>query len=467
MMSGASQYGHAAQEQFDKRPCNGPAWLEALRRESLEAFAQIGFPTPKQEMWKYTNVAPITRRPFRSLVATNADANDLRAAIHTRMAALPANDHVAVLVDGILVSHASRLAGLPQGVLVARLDQLVVEQEDLIEPVMGRIAHFHEHAFVALNTALHTGGVGVLVPRGAKVEHPIHLLHVSSGRGNTPQESPEPRFDAASYPRVAVFLAPESTMTLVEHFVPGAAGAQEYLCNGVTELSVGANARLDHYTLQQQHPRSFHLHTVGIRLQRSASYASHSLSTGAALARNVIRAHLWGAASTCDLNGIYLGRGSQHVDNHLRVDHSQPHCRSAQVYKGVLDDHAEGVFSGCVFVAKDSQKTSARQLNRNLLLSKSAAANTRPTLEILADDVACSHGATVGRLDEEALFYLRSRGVDAASARRMLTYAFAADVLDLAGNADMRDFMRAQVMAWLSPSEAEASEGTLARGDTP
>jgi Fe-S cluster assembly protein SufD len=285
---------------------------------------------------------------------------------------------------------------------------------------LGRIAPFAPHPFVALNAAFFDDGGWVELPAGTMLQDPIHLLFVATGG----------RDDRSMmmHPRVVIGLGANAQASVVETYA--AAGGQVYFTNTVTEIALGENAILDHYKLQYESDRAYHIGGIHVRAQRSATYRSHSVSVGGALARNDIVAVLQGQGIDCTLNGLYLADGQRLVDHHTTIDHAEPHCGSREVYKGILADQARGVFNGKIIVRPDAQKTDAKQTNRALLLSEGALINTKPQLEIFANDVKCTHGAAVGQLDDEALFYLRSRGLSDAVSRHILVHAFAADVLN-------------------------------------
>jgi Fe-S cluster assembly protein SufD len=302
--------------------------------------------------------------------------------------------------------------------LVTNLATALREHADLLETHLARYATSDLTPFVALNTAFLGEGAFVSLPRNAVVENTIHLLFVST-------ESATP---TASHPRTLILAGENSQATLIETYV-GTEGAT-YLTNAVTEIVLEANAHLDHVKVQQESLSAYHVAYQKTQMGRSSVFRSHSIVLGGAIARNDANAFLGGEGGECTLNGLTLGQGKQLLDNHTAIDHAVPHCNSHELYKSILNDQARGVFNGKIFVQKDAQKTDAKQTNQTLLLSKAAQINTKPQLEIFADDVKCTHGATIGQLQEEPLFYLRSRGIGLEEARSLLTYAFASEVLD-------------------------------------
>jgi Fe-S cluster assembly protein SufD len=355
-------------------------WLRELRDAAFARFASLGFPTTHDEEWRFTNVAPIARATFSPLAA-------------------PPN-----------------LASVPAGVEIARPEDAA--------PYLARLASFDRNAFVAINTAFLADFVFLRVPRGATIAEPIQLDFLLSA-GAQP---------AVSHPRVLLVVGADAHCTIVETYI----GGGSYFTNAVTEILVGDRAVVDHYKLQRESLEAFHVSTLQAQVGRSANFSTHNISFGASLARNDVGAVLSeGAEAT--INGLYIAGGSQHVDNHTVIDHAKPHGTSHELYKGILDGKASAVFNGRILVRKDAQKTDSKQTNKNLVLSDNAVINTKPELQILADDVRCTHGATIGQLDAEALFYLQSRGLGARQARALLTYAFAQDVVDRIKVKTLRD----------------------------
>lgn len=386
--------------------------LSARRQIAFDRFAALGFPTTRDEEWKYTSVAPIARATFR--LATPEDGRSL-----TPDTPLPLGDVTRcrlVFINGVFAPRLSVVEGLPDGVVVGSLSAMAQEAE-AVERHLARYARWDDRAFVALNTALMTDGAFLYLPRGAVVEEPIHFLFLSIARA-------EP---LVTYPRALIVAEETSQATIVESYVgePGAV----YFTNAVTEIVLAEGAVLDHYRVQRESAAAFHIATQQVYQSRSSTFTTHSVQLGGGLVRNDINAVLDGPGGECTLNGLYVVDGHRHVDNHTAIDHAQPHCNSHELYKGILDGHGTAVFNGKIYVRQGAQKTDAKQTNQNLLLSEDATINTKPQLEIFADDVRCTHGATVGQLDRDALFYLRSRGIGVEAARALLTHAFATDIL--------------------------------------
>lgn len=404
-----------------------PAWLKRLRSEAAEAFAELGFPTVHQEDWKYTNVAPLARIAF---ACAQAPADEAALGQIRRHVFFDLGCPRLVFVNGRYAPGLSRLEGLPRGAEVSSLAGTFAASPAALEEHLARHLEFKDRAFVALNTAFIEDGAFVSVAKGVAVEQPIHLLYVS-----TPGAQP-----AVSHPRNLILAAQESQVTLVEGYVSldGApSGGSEtgatdvpYFTNAVTEIVAGENSRVNYVKVQQESAPAFHLASIRARLARNANFASHSVVLGGQLAREELGAVLDGEGAEARLNGLYVSTGRQLVDNHTTLDHARPHGSSRELYKGVLDGKSTGVFNGKIMVRPDAQKTDSKQSNKNLLLSEEATINTKPQLEIFADDVKCTHGATVGQMDPEAVFYLRSRGIGEQVARNLLIVAFANDVIE-------------------------------------
>ena len=408
-----------------------PGRIATLRKEAIGRFSEFGFPTKRLEEWRTTDVRPIAQTTF----GFDAHADD---AVETELESYRYADACEfVFVNGVYRSDLSRLRDLPEGVVASSLVDAWSEHPDLIEPHLGRHAKFDHHAFVALNTALHENGMFVFVPRGVVVEVPIHVLHIGRG-GSQP---------VASFPRNLFVAGENSQCRVIEQFATAesGAGAGNTLVSPVTEIVLAANAVVDHYKLQRESTDAFHMATFQIYLERASNFASQSISWGGGLVRNDVNAVLDGEGCEATLNGLYMVEGTQLVDNHMRVDHVAAHCDSHELFKGILEGKARAVFSGRIFVHKGAQKTDAKQTNRNLLLSPTALVNSNPQLEIFADDVRCTHGSTVGQLDELAVFYLRSRGIGEQAAKSLLTYAFAADIVqrvkDRSVRRDLEEFL--------------------------
>ena len=402
--------------------------LVSLRQKAIEHFAAAGFPTTKDEEWAFTNIAPLTRINFELATPTHAfkvaltdNPNPPSHYDSEEPVAIRPNDSIApfrcdlelIFVDGYLLPTRTPLVGVPDGVRIENL------RDVLADPHFGQAAAIENGAFTALNTAFVQDGAFIYLPPGAVVEQPIQLLFIST--------SPNP--NAVTYPRILVVAEANAQATIVEsydHWPP----AFGYLTNSVSEFFVGPNAVIDHYRVQRESSTAFHIAATHVREERAAQFRSTAITLGGRLTRHHVHTALEGEGVDSTLNGLYIEDGTQHVDNHTLIEHAQPHCQSHEFYKGILGGRATGVFRGKIHVHQAAQKTDAYQANQNLLLSETAQINTKPQLEIYADDVKCSHGATIGQLDEDALFYLRSRGIGHQEAVRVLTRAFAGEVLD-------------------------------------
>lgn len=449
MNSEASTAGAAFLARLEPRgdaqePARQPAWLQALRRAAWRWVAEHGFPTAKDEAWKYTRVAPILAIPFQP--AEPGGGRPLSAADVERLAGdlCDLGGPRLVFVNGYFAAELSSLEGLPPGIQLSNLAPLLQADDGTLEAPFARSFRAQPQAFTALNAALAEDGALIRIPAHTTVEQPIQLLFLADV-GATP---------LMLNSRVLVRMGAGSRATLVESHL-GRAG-ERYLSNAVTEVVLEAGAQLAHYQLQNQSTSAFHVALLGVRQAQGSRFAAHSLVLGAALARQEVRVLLEGPGAEVALNGLYLPRGEQHLDNQTCIEHLAPRCTSRELYKGVIDGCGHGVFDGRIIVRPGAIKTDACQTNKNLLLSASAQANSQPRLEILADDVKCAHGAAVGQLDEQALFYLRSRGIPLAAARALLTCAFAGELLELIRLAPLRAALERLVAAQLRGGEVTA-----------
>ena len=399
-------------------------WLLRLRTAARARFDALGIPKPTDEDWRHTNVQAVA--PFAATVAGRAEATAAAVDLLPLASALP---HRAVLVNGHYDDRLSTLSGLPQGLCVRSLAAALADEAATLEPHVGRAASGENAAFVALNTALFADGVVVTVDAGVDVSVPLHIVHVAVP-GPTP---------AAIHPRTLVLAREGSQLTLVESFVALHAGT--YLTNSVTEIIAAENARVTHVKLQSEGASGWHVATVAAHQARDARFVSHNVSIGASCARHDIGSRLDGPGAECRLYGLYVVDGAQHVDNHTWLDHAMPSCPSWEMYKGLLAGASRAVFNGRIVVREGAQKTDAKQSNKNLILGDQAVVHTRPQLEIHANDVKCTHGATIGRLDDAALFYLRTRGIGKDEARNVLIRAFAHDLIDNIPIPEVREYL--------------------------
>jgi Fe-S cluster assembly protein SufD len=405
-----------------------PEWLVRFRAEGIESFETLGFPTMKDEDWHFTSVAPIADRVFHPASPVSISRESMSEL------GLPAlGGQSLVFVNGFFSAELSSpeservIAGVTiQNLAAALRDEPGVRNE------IGLAATSTSSAFTALNTAFFRDGALIRIGANATAG-PIHLIFVAAGNDGM-----------VTHPRNIIVAGNHSQATIVESYV--AADGSSYFTNAVTEVILGDGARVSHYKLQSEGTSAFHVGTIQARQPRNSYYESFSFATGADLSRTNVYTVLEGDAAECVLNGLYLADGTQHMDHQTYVEHVAPNCPSHELYKGILDGRSHGVFNGKVYVHPEAQKTDGKQSNNNLLLSDHARVDTKPQLEIFADDVKCTHGATVGRLDETALFYLRSRGLSNTVARKLLTYAFAADVLERLSLAPLKDALEARVL---------------------
>lgn len=424
-------------------------WLTPARKAAIARFAELGFPTIRDEEWRFTNVAPLVKTRFarpdaRGDSRPNVTLDHLRPYLF--------GDGVAarlVFVNGRFTPELSRLGEIPKGLTVASIAEGMATHGKLLEADLARHVNLAHNAFAALNTAFITDGAFVRVARGAVIEHPIHALYVTTpGAGPTVQ-----------HPR-NLFVAEESSQSqLVESYV--CLGQGKYFNNAVTEIVAHGNAQVEHYRLQRESEQAFHISTLRTQQDRSSRVTSQSLSIGGGLVRNHIHAMLDGEGADATLNGLFITHNDQHVDHHLRVEHAKPHCTSWEFYKGLLDGKSRGVFTGRIFVHQIAQKTDAKQSNDNLLLSREAHVDTRPQLEIFADDVRCTHGATIGQVDEDAMYYLRTRGFPLEAARSLLVYAFAGECLGQIGIPPLRNQVQKVILERLPHGRMLGEESPL------
>jgi Fe-S cluster assembly protein SufD len=388
--------------------------VHAMRRDAILRFAQNGFPTTRQEEWRFTNTSLITEIEFQPILQYESHGiskDDIRkylldGAIH------------GVFINGMFSSELSDVGTLPHGVVVGSLAEILKKQPEKVQPYIARLVKGEENAFTALNTAFLWDGGFVSIQKGLVIDRPIQFLFIASDRKQS----------FAAQPRNIIIVDANSRCKIIETYIGLAQNT--YFTNTVTEIVLGENSFLEHDKLQIENLNAFHIGTTWIQMNAASQYTSNAISLGGSLARNNSTVLFDAEGSECILNGLTLSTGKQIIDNHTAIDHAKPHCNSHELYKAILDGESKGVFNGKIFVRKDAQKTDAKQTNKTLLLSDDATMNTKPQLEIFADDVKCTHGATIGQLDDEQIFYLRSRGIDLVAARDILTLAFVGDVIN-------------------------------------
>jgi len=416
MTEGLSGSGYTTEYQAFSRAARGtPSWLDSIRQCAFKRFQALGFPTTKNEDWHFTSVAPIVEAAYQPRTAPGGDVKPADLAPFT----FGASDWpTIVFVNGVFAPALSSLDALPDGVKVYDMATAFRTGDALVERHLSKLAEYELSTFTALNSAFVSDGAVVRVAKEFEVDRPIHILFVSDAIAAKTQ----------SNPRTLIVAERNSKATVIESYV--ATGEASYFTNAVTEVLLEDGANLSHLKIQRESPRAFHVGTIEAEQKRDSHYQSFSFSTGAALSRTNIYTTLDGEGAGATLNGLYMLDDEQHCDHQTKIEHAQPNCFSRELYKGVLDGASHGVFNGKVYVDPIAQKTDGKQTNKVLLLSERAQVDTKPQLEIFADDVKCTHGATVGRVDETALFYMKSRGVNKELARRLLTYAFAAEVLE-------------------------------------
>ena len=426
---------------------SAPAWLKEIRENAIARFVELGFPTTKQEEWRFTSVAPIAAAPFalahgpRASLPITADVERLSLGVGPRV----------VFVDGRYKAQLSTAVTLPRGVRAGSLAGALGAGAvaDIVREHLARHARWQESTFTALNTAFIADGAFVHVAAGVSLDRPIEIVYLSTGQAGAPPPGP-----AVSHPRTLIVLEAGAHATIVECYAALSAGV--YWTNAVTEAVVGRDARLELFRVQREGAEGIQVATTHSRQERDSYLALHPVTLGAALARHDVGTVLDGAGAELILNGLYLLSGAQHVDHHTVIDHAQPNCASHEFFNGVLAERAHGVFNGRIIVRPGAQRTDSKQTNNNLLLSTEARADSQPQLEIYADDVKCTHGSTVGPIDQTQLYYLRSRGLSAEAARNILTYGFGAEILGRMQHPDVRAQLDRLVRERLRGKEAQA-----------
>ena len=410
-----------------------PGWLATQRAAAMQRLLADGFPTTRDEEFRFTNVAPIVDRGFAPAPAgLPADAAALKAQF-----VVPGLDaHEVVFVNGRFAPELSSIGALPKGVRLASLSEVLASESALLEPWFGRAIKFETQGFTPLNTALAEDGAVLIVPPDVVLDRPIHCLYLS--------DAAEP---FSAHIRTLFVIGRHSQVRLIESY--GGRDGQQSFTNAVTEVLGGEGSQVEYCRVQRESLQAYHVSSTHVRLSRAAVFASEHITLGGAIVRNDVNAVLDDEGINCTVNGLYLVDGTRLVDNHTAIDHAKPHCESHELYKGILDDQGRGVFNGKIFVRQDAQKTDAKQTNQVLLLSDEATIDTKPQLEIFADDVKCTHGATVGQLDEAQMFYLKSRGIGEAHARAILIHAFASDIAERIQVEPLRDYLEEILLARL------------------
>ena len=387
--------------------------LHRIRKEALQNFSDLSLPTLKDEEWRYTNISPLLKYNF-TIPSEDLTISD---ELVNKYLFAEMNSNILIFINGKFSEENSKLLNLPEGTIAGSISDAIKNNPAIIEKHFGKYASYSNQIFTALSTAFTMDGAFVYVPNGKMVENPIHIIFITTASEDK----------IITQPRNLFVASENSQVTIIEHFV--SENDDIYFTNTVTEIVAENNAVVDHYKIQEESVNAFHIARLEIDQERNSNFTSHSISTGGAITRNDINARFNGDGGECTLNGLFLLEDKQLFDAHTLIDHANPLCNSHEHYKGILDDSSRGVFNGKVLVRQDAQKTNAFQQNNNILLSNNALVNTKPQLEIFADDVKCSHGATIGQIDEDAMFYLKSRGIGEEAANAILIHAFASDVI--------------------------------------
>jgi len=430
-------------ERFEQAGASAqPSWLFPLRKAGIARFAELGFPTLKHEDWRFTNVAPITKLAFKPVLDATASGLTRDALAQFPFAKLSGTR--LVFVNGHFAADLSTAPAQQNGIKVGNLAAALTTDSALIEKHLGRYVRTEDNAFAALNNAFFQDGGFVYVPAGQAIEEPVQFLFI-----NTSKEA-----GATTHPRNLIVAERDARATVIESYVSLASAPT--FTNAVTEFALGDNAVVEHCKFQDESAEAFHIAALHSHLGQKVNFSSHSIATGAKLSRNNLRTTLDGEYIEAVLNGVYLTNGDQLADHYMIVDHAKPNCASHEYFNGILAGKSKGVFHGRILVRPDAQKTDAKQTNKNLLLSDDASADTKPQLEIYADDVKCTHGATIGQLNDQSIYYLRSRGIGLEKARRMLIHAFAGEIIDRVKHDALREELDALVWDRLEQQESVA-----------
>jgi Fe-S cluster assembly protein SufD len=400
--------------EFEKRLNGGKEnSIHKKRKDAISSFSKLDFPSLKDEEWKYTSIAPLMKYNFIPSYEKKTVSKELvKSLLFDEM-----EHSLVVFINGRYSEEHSDLLNLPDGVIVGSIAEEIKKNNKTLLNHFGKYADHQNHIFTALSTAYTDDGAFVFVPEGKIVEEPIHIIFITDSGDEK----------ILSQPRNLFVAEKKSQATIIEHYVGDE--NEIYFTNAVTEIVAEENAVLDHIKLQEESKKAFHIARMEVDQERNSNFSSHLISTGGDLTRNDFNARFNDEGGECTLNGLYMIDGTQLFDAHTLMDHAKPHCNSHEHYKGILDDKSRGVFNGKVIVRQDAQKTNAFQQNNNILLSNEALVNTKPQLEIFADDVKCSHGATIGQMDDDAKFYLKSRGIGEEASKGILLHAFASDVI--------------------------------------
>ncbi len=399
--------------------------IHKLRKEAIERFSELNFPTTHDEEWKYTNIAPLLKFNFKP-----ADKSyEIPDTAVGRFLFGGMKGGRLVFVNGHYSAKYSSAGSADGGAELGSIEEALAKNSEVLNDHFGKYADYNEQIFTALSTAFTKDGAFVYIPDNAVIEDPIHILFICSAGGE----------NILTQPRNLIVAGKNSQARIIEHYVT--TGEDTYFTNAVTEVFAGENSAIDHIKIQEESGKAFHISRMEVRQERNSSFTSHSVSKGGEISRNDVYAKFNAEGGECILNGLYLLTDRQLYDTHTMIDHAEPYCNSHEHYKGILDDKSRGVFNGKVMVRPDAQKTNAFQENNNIILSNEALVNTKPQLEIFADDVKCSHGATIGQIDRDAMFYLKSRGIGEEKSKIILLHAFASDIVKSIKVKEVKDYM--------------------------
>jgi Fe-S cluster assembly protein SufD len=440
MREAAAHYVAAFERWSTNGAAGDPVWLKERRSEAITRFADVGFPTTRQEEWRFTDVRPIARTAF-------VPAEEAAVAGWEDHLLGGGNQHVAVLVNGRFSHELSSLHELPTGVRVGGLRDAFASDAQLVEQQLGRYASADRSAFTALNTAFLEDGAFVHVPDNVVLDRPVQVVFLAAS---------SPDHATVQYPRTLVIAGRGAQASVIESYAT--IGGEVHWTNAVTEVVVGENAKLNTYRVQREGPQAYHTAVTHSHQARDSVYSFVTFTFGATLSRHDIYATLGGEGAECLLDGLSLLRDQQHADYHTTLEHAEPNCNSWEYFNGVFDDGAHGVFNGRIIVRPGAQKTDSKQTNNSLLLSERARADSQPQLEIYADDVRCTHGATLGPIDADHMFYLQSRGLSRGDALAILTYGFASEILNAVSAEALRSDLDVLVHHWLSEATTADSD---------
>jgi len=419
-------------EEFEKNDqFNDVEEIAALRKNAINKFAELGFPTVRDEDWRFTNLTPISKGKFR----INGDACGIDQGTIKNYLFNDLDTYLLVFVNGKYNSELSDLKEIPEGVTISPLSEARNKNKEILSGNIGKYLNFETEAFNALNTAFFEDGIFIHVPDSVSVEKPVHALYITHD-------------DEQSIvnPRNLIIIGSNSELKVIEHYV--STSESSYLSNVVSEVYVGENSELEHYLLEFESKKAFNISTLRVQQEKYSNIKSHSVLFGGAIVRNNVHPVLAGEGGNSLINGLYMSNDRQHMDNFMRVEHASPHCDSRQVYNGVLDDSSRGVFHGRIIVHEGAVKTDAKQTNRNLLLSDTAQIDTKPQLEIYNDDVKCTHGATIGQMDENAIFYLQSRGISKKEAKTIMVKGFTGESFSNMSLHPLREYLEKFADEW-------------------